>query len=77
MNSYKSYHPGQHKWANFHYLFNKLNKIPLSKNNYNKELNNIINISQYNKFPINKIHKFNNKIKKTIFLDPELRQPYL
>ena len=56
----------QHKLANFRFLLNRLNKIPLSKINYKKEFNNIISIALYNKVPIKTIHILNNKIKNNI-----------
>ena len=64
---YDSLHPISHKYANFRFLLNRLNQIPLSKKNYNIELNNILQIAKYNNFPITEIHKLNrnviNKIK--------------
>ena len=51
---YESCHPSQHKLANFRFLLNRLNKIPLSKNNYKKEFNNIISIALFNKIPVKK-----------------------
>ena len=61
--NYNSFHPTDHKLANFRFLLHRLNNIPLSKNNYKKEFSNIINIAHYNKFPISDIYKLNNKIK--------------
>ena len=60
---YNSIHPNSHKWSNFHFLLNRLNNIPLSKNNYKKEFNIILDIAKYNNFPINKIQSLNNRIK--------------
>ena len=60
--NYNSFHPTDHKLANFRFLLNRLNNIPVSKNNY-KEFSNIINIAHYNKFPVCNIYKINNKIK--------------
>ena len=61
--NYNSHHPIDHKLANFRCLLNRLNRIPFSKNNYKKEMANIINIAHYNNFPISHIYKLNNKIK--------------
>ena len=65
---YNSNHPSQHKLANFHYLLNRLNNIPLSKPNYNKELSNIIEIAKFNNYPLNHIYTLNNRIKNKIKL---------
>ena len=43
-----------------------MNNIVLSKNNYKKELSNILHIAEYNEFPISKIYQLNNKIKAKI-----------
>ena len=61
--NFNSFHPNNHKWANFHYLLNRLNNIPLSKNNYNREFRVILYIAKCNNFPINKVISLNNKIK--------------
>lgn len=45
-----SYHPCEHKISTFHYLINRLIQIPLSKFNYNKELNHIIQLAIVNGF---------------------------
>ena len=65
--NYNSFHPTDHKLANFRFLLNRLNNIPLSKNNYKKEFWNIINIAQYKNFPISDIHKLIIKIKAKNF----------
>ena len=64
--NYNSFHPNSHKWANFHFLLNRLNNIPLSKSNYNKEFSNILSIAQFSKYPISEIYALNNKIKAKI-----------
>ena len=56
----------QHKLANFRFLLNRLNRIPLSRNNYKKEFNNIISIASFNKVPIKTIYILNNRIKNNI-----------
>ena len=43
-------------------MLNRLNQIPLSKKNYNIELNNILQIAKYNNFPITEIHKLNHNV---------------
>mgnify|MGYP000751796836 CR=1 FL=1 len=63
---YESCHPIQHKLANFRFLLNRLNKIPLLKNDYKKEFNNIISIASFNKVPIKTIYMLNNRIKNNI-----------
>ena len=55
-----STHPKSHKYANYHFLLNRLNEIPLNKTNYNIELNNIIEIAKFNNFPIANIYQLNN-----------------
>ena len=64
--NYNSDHPHTHKWANFHFLLNRLNNIPLSSNNYKKEFSNILQIAKHNKFPISRIYKLNSKTKKKL-----------
>ena len=64
---YNSYHPDEHKLANYRFLLNRLNNIPLSKNNYKKEFSNILSIAQYNNFPNSIIYNLNNKIKNNIY----------
>ena len=64
---FNSHHPYEHKIANYRYLLNRLNNIPLSKNNYKKEFLNILSIAQYNNFPKAVIYKLNDKIKNNIF----------
>ena len=61
-----SNHPNEYKFANFRFLLNRLNQIPISKNNYRTEFNNILQIATYNNFPINKIYQLNKKIKNKI-----------
>lgn len=41
---YRSNHPFKYKISNFNYMFNNLIKIPLTKSEYNKELNYILEI---------------------------------
>ena len=48
---YNSHHPIEHKLANFRFLLNRLNNIPLTKRDYKKEFTNILNIAHYNHFP--------------------------
>jgi hypothetical protein len=43
-----SCHPGEHKMAIFKNWINRLQKLPLNKENRNKELNTIINIVENN-----------------------------
>ena len=64
--NYYSHHSNAQKSANFHFLLNRLNNIPLSKSNYKKEFHNILSIAQFNKFPISKIYNLNRKIKAKI-----------
>ena len=61
--NYNSHHPIDHKLANYRFLLNRLNNIPLTKNDYKKEFSNILSIARYNNFPNSIIHKLNNKIK--------------
>ena len=60
---YNSIHPNSHKWANFRFLLNRLNNIPLSRKNYNIEFQIIKDIAKFNNFPIKQIYTMNNKIK--------------
>lgn len=61
-----SIHPKSYKYANYHFLLNRLNQIPLNNANYRTEFNNIIQIAKYNNFPINKIYHLNHIIKNKI-----------
>ena len=63
---YNSIHPYNHKWANFRFLLNRLNNIPLSRKNYNMEFQTIKDIAKFNNFPIEEIYKLNNKIKANL-----------
>ena len=61
INNY-SIHPKSYKYANFRFLLNRLHNIPLSKENYQAEFNNIISIAKFNHFPINKVYILNQQI---------------
>ena len=64
----QSIQPVSHKFANFRFLLNTLNTIPLSRKHYKIELNNILEIARYNNFPSYRIHRLNNSIKNKINL---------
>lgn len=57
-----SNHPYQHKLAAYNHMINRLNNIPMSKEDYKNELNIIISIAQNNGYTEKLIHKINNKI---------------
>ena len=58
-----SIHPYNQKISNYQFLLHRLNNIPLSRYNYKKELNNIIEIAKFNNFSEKEIYKLNNKIR--------------
>ena len=60
--------PTSYKFANFRYLLNRLNIIPLSTHRYNAELHNILSIAQHNNFPKSEILKLNKQIKRRIYI---------
>ena len=63
---YNSSHTKSHKWANFRFLLNRLNNIPLSKKNYKIEFEIIKDIAKFNSFPVKEIYILNNKIKANL-----------
>ncbi len=62
-----------HKLSAFRAYFNRLLSIPLSRKNFNEELNTIFHIAQVNGFPHNIIRNLYNKIKFK-FLDTSTSQ---
>ena len=59
-----SCHPFQHKTAAFHSLINRLIRIPLSEQNYNKEWKTIQHIAKVNGYQPAIIDKVLNKVRK-------------
>jgi hypothetical protein len=74
---YLSNHHISHKLAFFHSSFQRLFSIPLSRDNFEKELRTILQIGQKNGYPIELLRKFyNNKRKKlNLFLCYPIPQP--
>ena len=64
----QSIQPSSHKFANFRFLLNRLNNIPLTKKHYKIELDNILEVARYNNYPSYKIHQMNYSIKNKINL---------
>lgn len=59
-----SNHPETHKHAALRYMLHRLNTIPLDTDNYQKEMNTIVQIATNNGYKENLVTKLNNKIKK-------------
>lgn len=62
---FDSCHPTSHKMASFHSLFHRLLNVPLSVDNYTKELNLIKQLAVNNGYPLNLIKKvYDRKLRK-------------
>ena len=63
---YDSNHHIQHKLSVFHCLFQRLNKIPLTKYAYNIEYNRILTLARDNGYPVGVVLGICNRIKKEL-----------
>jgi uncharacterized protein (UPF0335 family) len=60
--NYTSNHPIEHKLAAYRSYINRMNNLPLSKENQKKEWKTILAIAHNNSFPANKIIKLRKQI---------------
>ena len=60
--------PATYKYANFRFLLQRINTIPLSRKDYDVEFLNILNIAQHNGFPYDNIIQLNKQIKQKIYM---------
>jgi hypothetical protein len=60
--NYTSNHPIEHKLAAHRSYINRINNLPLSKENQKKEWQTILTIAHNNSFPANKITELRNKM---------------
>ena len=67
INNFSS-HPTTYKLANFRFLLNRLNNIPLTKNRRKNEFHKILEVAQFNNFSKHDIIKLNYNIKNNIEL---------
>ena len=80
---YHSNHPQQHKMASFHCYINRLLNIPLSTENYKKEINILKQLAYNSGYDPNLIHTLIKKtkikkLKKQIYPKPEINtQKYI
>ncbi|XP_049940670.1 uncharacterized protein LOC126416829 [Schistocerca serialis cubense] len=61
-----SNHPQSQKFAALRHMLHRLNRFPLSKRNYEQEMNTIIQIARNNGYDTHVVHRLNQKIKTQI-----------